>query len=210
MPSILRKHPVTGDIPDQQEAKPVSALWTLESLVEACQRIGIDYEETANLSFLQGFAVSCGQTYRICVRASLPRDELLFTLAHELGHIALGCMYTTTIGEMLDWLGTSLAAFQDHDLEGSAHVWAAHLLVSPEVFARCHAEARGHLAGAHEAAILASAMQRTAERLGVPKQAVEIWYAHQNEIPTPAPNDWLNQNLAHDRPLSNVVGALNR
>lgn len=189
--NILQDHPQTGTIRDQQETEPPPVFWTLERLVDACRRKGIDYEETPNLASLQGFAVSCGQTFLISVRANLPPDEKLYTLAHELGHIALGRMYTTTIGQVLQWLDTSLAAFQDTAQESNAHLWAAHLLVSPEVFALCHADAQVRLDTSREEEILASAMQRTAERLGIPRHAVELWYAHQHEVPTPTPNDWL-------------------
>lgn len=192
MPNILRVLPEASELWDQRGTEPSRVPWTLEGLVEACRRKGIDYEETPNLRCLQGFAVSCGSTFLISVRASLPPDEKLYTLAHELGHIALDRMYATTIGEVLDWLDPSFAAFQDAGLEDSVHLWAAHLLVSPEVFAWYDADVRARMGGSRPEEILTSAMQRTAEHLGIPRHAVEIWHAHQNEIPTPAPNTWLN------------------
>ena len=206
MQNTTQERPQTRVIRDQQESEPPPGLWTLESLVDACWRKGIDYEETPNLASLQGFAVSCGQTFLISVRSNLPPDEKLYTLAHELGHIARGRMYTTTIGQVLEWLDPSLAAFQDTAQESTAHLWAAHLLVSPEVFASCYAHAHQRLPTARSEELLGSAMQRTAECLVVPRHAVELWYTHQQEVPTPTPTEWLLD--VDDRHPSGISGPL--
>lgn len=195
---IVQKHPTPDTTGDKREVKPPPVFppvsWTLERLIEACRNKGIRYEETRSLTSLRGFAVNCGRTYLINVRANLPGEEKLFTLAHELGHIALGRMHTTTLGQVLGWLDTSLAAFQDTDQEDSADLWAAHLLVAPEVFAQCLVDVQtrtGRADASRKAELLASAMRQTAEYLGVPPHAVETWYAHQDECPAPAPADWL-------------------
>lgn len=184
-------HPFKSTINDTSEVEPPPVFWTLERLIEACQRKGIAYEETPSLTRMQGFAVSCGRTFLINVRANLPPDEKLFTLAHELGHIALGRMYTTTLGQVLEWLDTSFGAFQDTAQERNADLWAAHLLVSPEVFGACLTNAQTQSRGVAKHEVLASAMQRTAEHLGIPRHAVELWHARRDECPTPAPVDWI-------------------
>jgi len=189
---IVHEHPTLSPLTGTQLDDPPHIEWTLERLIEACRIKGIRFDETHNLTSLQGFAVSCGRTVLINVRANLPREEKLFTLAHELGHIALGRMYTTTVGEVLDWLDTSLAAFQDAAQETSADLWAAHLLVPPELFAAHYAAAKERMATSPEEDILASAMRQTARSLGVLPHVVEIWYAHRDECPVPAPASWLN------------------
>lgn len=155
---------------------PPQTTWSISALKAVCQRKNIEYEETNAYSNLRGVVVSCGQSSIISVRASLPEAEKIFVIAHELAHIALGHTQPAAMGFLREVRSLEAHAHQDpirDEKEQEANIWAAHLLVRPEVYERCLQEAREKRED--EAAIQRSAIECTAALLKIPAYAVELW-----------------------------------
>lgn len=160
---------------------------TMNDLVAACSRWDIDYEESQVFIHLRGVVVTCGRSSVISVRASLPKADKLFTLAHELGHVALGHTATSTFEYQFEPGDASLPPGDEKDREAS--VWAAHLLVRPEVFEAALREAQAEYHNGTRART--EAIARTAQRLGIPLYAVNLWLETKDQTFIEEPSAWL-------------------
>jgi Zn-dependent peptidase ImmA (M78 family) len=200
MTSILKMLAVAGtsvDLPQTQEevqpksSKPLSEDLSLEALVEACRRKRISFEETDQFTVLEGAVVTCGSTSIISVRASLPEPDKRFALAHELAHIALG-HGQSAVARYLWGKSTVPAAFQhDRQQEHDANVWAAHLLVQPEVFERNLRVAGSSIWSGRRA--VARAVKLTAKHSKVPEHVVRLWLDNRHVTFPEVPTTWLER-----------------
>jgi IrrE N-terminal-like domain len=164
----------------RMRTEKLEGAWTLALLVAACQRKHIIYEESPELTALRGVVATCGQTVLVRVSAKLPLAERLVTLAHELGHVALGHR------RGVSGPGSVSALLQPSDQaqELAANIWAAHLLVRPDIYDAARARYRGDKT---------RAVAETAEQLQIPVRIVRLWLKYRAEHLPEDPSVWMER-----------------
>lgn len=166
-------------------AQPHPFAWSVQRLVDACERKAIDYEERPGYENLLGVVITVAGSHLISIKATQADPDKIFAIAHELAHVALKHPLE---GGFIHYLRKSddgaISLYQDAALEQAAHVWAAHLLVRPEVYELALREA---LDDEEEA------MRLTAERLNIPRGVVRLWRDHRDWRFPEEPIAWLQQ-----------------
>lgn len=186
MVSSLRVDAAKRQKAGQRAMIPQSYTWSVQALKEACEKRGIECEESEAFSALRGVVVRCGKTIIMSVRASLEEQEKIFTIAHELAHLALNYLPSDPVV----YLRESDAAprlIQNKEKEQEIDVWAAHFLVRPEVYEKCVQEAEA-LFPPEQAA--EEALARAAHRLNIPVQVVGLWLRSRDKHFAVAPRVW--------------------
>jgi Zn-dependent peptidase ImmA (M78 family) len=169
----------------EQERVLQMPYWNVKQLLQACSLKGISYEESGKLVNLLSVTVRFKDTYTICVRADLPEPRKVVAIAHELAHCALG----HTIHPAQSQRFPSFLFVQDPEREHEARIWAAHLLVSAEVYDEEYRSALMLTQSpfkAHQDATIV-----TARRLGIPPETVTMWVEHRTVAFPIAPSMWL-------------------
>ncbi|HEY7350204.1 MAG TPA: ImmA/IrrE family metallo-endopeptidase [Ktedonobacterales bacterium] len=180
---------VKQQIAVQNVGVPQSYAWSAQALAEACRNRGIEYEESVAFSSLRGVVVRCGKTIIMSVRASLEEREKIFTIGHELAHLALNYMPSDPIIYLKDTQSTP-HILQDSQKEMEADVWAAHLLVFPEVYEQALEEAGARYPTEQAQQVQKEAIIYTANRLNIPVQVVDLWLRHRDWPFSEAPQVW--------------------
>src|SRR5689334_3388002 len=119
---------------DQKDDAVTPHGWSVRLLAKVCGRSNIWYKETPVYTTLLGVAITCGGTSTISVRSSLSEPEKIAVIAHELGHIALGHTRISHTEFLRDPRNARIPVSDDEGSELEASIWAAHLLVRPEVY----------------------------------------------------------------------------
>jgi len=181
---------IQGDLAGQRRSAPRRpTLWPILALREACQIKQVDYEETPEFVALRGAVVTCGQTAIISVSSSLKDDEKRLTLAHELGHIALGHIRGVPAPYLWEGQDAPLSLTQDKDREREADIWAAHLLVEPEVYAENLQHVQEFEQDSTRAAV--QAMRQTARQVRLPVRIIKLWLKTRDCPFEETPTTWL-------------------
>lgn len=163
--------------------------WSIDNLRAACERKHIRYEESSVYENLRGVVVRYGRTSIISVKASLPEQEKIAVLAHELAHVAL--QHTQSRPQyLLPSSDDSHPFAHDPEKEQQAQIWAAHLLVRAEVFERLLRESR--TAHRVENDALQEAIRRTADALNIPASTVKLWTETRSWVFPESPKSWLD------------------
>ncbi len=175
---------------ERSRARVTPVKWTLADLRAACERKRIRYEETPVYENLRGVVVSYGRTSIISVKQTLPEREKIAVLAHELAHIALEHTHDRP-QYMLPSMGDDGSQSFDHDpeKEHQAQIWAAHLLVQPEVFDQLLSDAQA--SGASKSHALRLAAEQTASALNIPLNMVKLWTQTRDWPFQETPRAWL-------------------
>jgi IrrE N-terminal-like domain len=160
---------------------------TLVELIDACVRKDIDYEESKVFTHLRGVVVTCGRSSVISVRASLSEADKKFTLAHELGHVALGHTSASAFEYQIET--HDMLKLPSDEKDHDASIWAAHLLVDPEAYDACLSEAQVEFGDSDLA--YSTAIVNTAQSLGIPAYAVELWLETRDRVFSEDPKAWL-------------------
>jgi hypothetical protein len=160
--------------------------WTSSDLINACAEKGIPYQETDILTSVLGFVTIYGSSARLSVRAGLPEAIRLAVLARGLGHVALG----HEVGIYLLWeTPPTKESARAQAYAEEAAIWAAYLLVRPDVWAHSLSDARETTDEDAQAVTLAA--HQTATSLNIPLSVVELWLRHQGRSFQPQPLVWL-------------------
>lgn len=182
----IEENPLTG-----REIVRYAPSRSLEELIKTCQHKHIWYTESSVFTTLRGIAVTCGGTSVIKVSDRLDDAEKLVTFAHEIAHVVLGHTKHTSISYLRDRNPHRVHLLDDADKEREATIWAAHLLVAPDVYRQSLDEA--HTRGFWGSDALEQAMRETAARLGITKEVVRVWVEHQDYTFPVSPAQWLQQ-----------------
>jgi Zn-dependent peptidase ImmA (M78 family) len=192
---------VTSDLADQeaeQEAiRPQLQAWSLARLEAACVQKRIHFRESPSMSVHHGIAARRGETVTISIQAALPEPLKVAALAHELGHIYLGHTRSPETGYRRAFRGMTLSIVQDANKEQAADIWAAHLLVYPEVFQWNWELALelpvvwDEVGVSDSGVVLALAIARTSQVLNIPPEMVALWWRTREIVFPEAPRDWL-------------------
>lgn len=163
--------------------------WSVRLLASICERSNIWYKETSAFTTLLGVAITCGQTSTISVRTSLSESEKIATIAHELGHIALGHTRASHMEFHRDLHTPQIPLVDDKTRELEASIWAAHLLVRPDVFHRYFAAWKD--AGCNDEVATMHAEEEAATALNIPRDVVQLWVRHRHHVFAVEPKTWL-------------------
>lgn len=164
--------------------------WSVQRLVAAGRQRNIWYKETRAFTTLLGIVVSSGESSLIDVKAELSEREKISTIAHELGHIYLGHTHETPLKLLRAMSDLPILYPEDPEKELEASVWAAHLLVRPEVY-HAHLEAALRTTGGDQEEAVAKAIRETANTLNIPAETVALWIEHRNATFEVDPLEWL-------------------
>jgi|SRR5690348_382961 len=198
MNTVVEGDLTEGDITDQKATGLKSYAWSVGILTSACEGTGIDYRESQAFSSLRGVVVRCGETLIISVRADLPEPLKITALAHELGHVARGHLYHPAPVWARETNRMFVSFVQGNEKEREADVWAAHLLVRPEVYeqylhnacARALAEERAEIG---IEALVDEAVAQTSAYLNIPVEVVALWHQTRDAALSEAAQTWLQQ-----------------
>jgi hypothetical protein len=179
----LQEHRVDegGEINWTQDERSPSPKWSTEALAEACKRKRIAYTETDVLESARALVVTAGEVARISVRAGLAEPEKVAAVAQALGYVAL------KHGKPIAFVAAESPRHDGIELELA--IWSAHLLVRPKDWEQSRREALEVTRDAARASSMAT--DRTAVRLGVPVEVVELWERHRDATFDEAPRAWL-------------------
>lgn len=186
MVSSLRVDAAKRQKAGQRAMVPQSYTWSVKVLKEACEKRGIEYEESEAFSALRGVVVRCGKTIIMSVRASLEDQEKIFTIAHELAHLALNYLPSDPVVYLRD-SDAAPRLIQNKEKEQEVDIWAAHFLVRPEVYEQCLKEAEALFPP--ERAV-EEALARAAHRLNIPVRVVGLWLRSRDKYFAVAPRAW--------------------
>lgn len=164
--------------------------WSVQLLARVCRRSNIWYKETPVYTTLLGVTVTCGQTSTISVQSSLSESDKIATIAHELGHIALGHTQVSHAEFLRNPRDVRLPVIDDEHRELEASIWAAHLLVRPEVYERYLDVLKG--AGWSEDDAAMRAEEQCASALNIPRDVVRLWAQHRYHEFDVEPRAWLH------------------
>lgn len=192
MPAVAQKDLASPDGEGVCKTEPEGlSPWTLDSLASMCQRKGVVFRESTAFTSLNAVLVRCGTSVSISVRASLPTREKIFVLAHELGHLALDHASTSSGSDSssIPHVNEDLDASVLGNREQEADIWAAHMLVKPELVAgqMRNSSSRNLDDGVSETQIA----KQIGILLNVPARAVLQWLHHRDHEFEIAPYAWL-------------------
>lgn len=174
----------------RRTASPRLFRWPLDDLIEACRRKNVEYEEADDFLAIEGLVTKCGESILISVRASLEDAEKRFTLSHELAHLALSHQDKgKQAGFHFELRGDELVIQQNAAKELEADIWAAHLLVDPEVCGEYLKEWQYYSQASNDTIDYAIAI--LSMELGIPSRGVRIWLEHRNHRFNVHPTAWL-------------------
>jgi hypothetical protein len=171
-------------------ANRASIRWSVGKLVAASRQRDIWYKETREFTTLLGVVVSCGESSLIDVKADLDERQKINTIAHELGHVALGHTREEPIRPLRALRDLPGSYSDDTEKELEASVWAAHLLVRPEVY-EANLEAALQATGGDQGEAVARAVQGTSDELNIPTDTVALWIEHRDATFAVDPLEWL-------------------
>jgi Zn-dependent peptidase ImmA (M78 family) len=192
MPSLLhpRRAFLRSRVKATQARVETPSGWSIDKLRAVCDLKRIRYEETEVYENLRGVVVTYGHTSIISIKESLSEREKIGVLAHELAHVALGHTWHAA-GYLLVPKDGSLPFYRDPEQERDAHIWAAHLLVQPEVFRQKMRNAQA--SGSTGLPATESAIHETAEELNIPEAVVDQWVKTQDWRFGEDPKAWLRR-----------------